>query len=91
MDVLIVIVTLYSCNLCMKYLSGLLLRSTFTFLLEVVLHLSAFSLVVTLLLVVCAFTQLWLSISSFPLSPLSFVLCLFFSLPKMSDECGLES
>ena len=56
MDVLIVIITLCSCNLRMKCLSRLFLGSTFTFLLEIALHLSAFSLVVTLLLAVCAFT-----------------------------------
>ena len=88
---LIVIVTLCSCNLCMKCLSRLLLRSTFTFLLEIALYLSAFSLVVTLPLAVCVFTQLWLSISSFPLSPHSFILCLSFPLPKVSNECSLGS
>ena len=91
MDVLIVIVTFCSYNLCMKCLSRLLLESTFTFLLKVMLHLSAFGLVVTLLLAVCAFIQLWLLISSFSLSSLSFILCLFFPLPKISDECGLRS
>ena len=91
MDVFIVIVTLCSCNLCMKCLSRLLLRSTFTFLLEVALHLSAFGLVVTLLLAVCTFTQLWLFISSFLLSPLFFILCLSFPLPKIGNECGLGS
>ena len=91
MDVLIIIVTLYSCNLHMKCLSRLFLRSTFIFLLEVVLYLSAFGLVVTLLLAVCAFTWLWLSISFFLLSPLSFILCLSFPLPKVSNECSLGS
>ena len=91
MNVFIIIVILCSCNLHMKCLSRLLLRSTFTFLLEVALHLSVLGLIVTLLLAVCTFTQLWLSISSFPLSPLSFILCLSFSLLKMSNECSLRS
>ena len=91
MDILIIIVTLYSFNLYIKCLSRLLLRSTFTFLLEVMLHLSVFGLVVILLLAVCAFTQLWLSISSFPLSLLSFILCLSFPLPKVSNKCSLGS
>ena len=91
MDVLIVIITLCFCNLHMKCLNRLLLGSTFTFLLEITLHLSIFSPVVILLLAVCAFTQLWLSISSFLLSPLSFILCLSFSLPKLSDEYSLGS
>ena len=91
MDVFIIIVTLCSCNLCMKYLNRLLLGSIFIFLLKITLHLSTFSLVVILLLAVCTFTQLWLSISFFPLSPLSFILCLSFLLPKVSNKCGLES
>ena len=56
MDVLIVIITLYSYNLYMKCLSRLLLGSTFTFLLEITLHISVFGLVVTLLLAVYVFT-----------------------------------
>ena len=91
MDVFIIVVTLCSCNLYTKCLSRLLLRSTFTFLLEVMLHLSVFGLVVTLLLTVCKFTQLWLSIRSFLLSPLSFILYLSFSLSKVSNECSLGS
>ena len=90
-NMLIIIITLCSCNLRMKCLSRLLLRFTFTFLLKVALYLSTLGLVVTLLLAVCAFTQLWLSISSFPLSSLFFILCFSFPLLKVSNECSLGS